>query len=268
MTITQAIKTVMLAKQAPLTAREAYDAIIEARLYIFHADNPAAVVASQIRRHCVGLDFPSASETKYFEHVGEGKYIPLPSPIKIRPGQPSPAKASSKRSVLRELKQLHKQYEEEVRKNVLGQLKKLDPYTFERFSMKLLEAYGFIDMHVTQVSRDGGIDGYGKLKVGLAHLNVAFQCKRYTTSSVGRPEIDKFRGAIQGQFEQGLFFTTSSFAPGAAEASFRPGAVPIILIDGNAIIDLMIEKQFGIQVENIQIYSYALDLVFAEDNTA
>jgi restriction system protein len=132
----------------------------------------------------------------------------------------------------------------------------------------LLEAYGFVDVKVTQFSKDGGIDGNGKLKVGLAHLNVAFQCKRYTGNSVGRPDIDKFRGAIQGQFEQGIFFTSSTFAQGAASASFRPGAVPIILIDGKAIVDLMIEKQFGVQVEQLPIYSYALDLIFSEDNSA
>lgn len=120
-------------------------------------------------------------------------------------------------------------------------------------------------MKVTQYSKDGGIDGHGKLKVGLAHLNVAFQCKRFNRTSIGRPEIDKFRGAIQGQFEQGLFFTTSQFAKGVEAFSFRPGAVPIILIDGEAIIDLMIEKQFGVQVEQLPIYSYALDLVFSEN---
>jgi restriction system protein len=66
-------------------------------------------------------------------------------------------------------------------------------------------------------------------------------------------------------FEQGLLFTTGSFASGAEVASFRPGAVPIILIDGPAIVDMMSEKQFGVQMESLLIYSYALDLVLAEE---
>ena len=37
-------------------------------------------------------------------------------------------------------------------------------------------------------------------------------------------------------------------------------AVPIVLIDGPTIVELMIEKQFGVQVESLPIYSYALDL--------
>ena len=151
-----------------------------------------------------------------------------------------------------------------MRATILANLRRLHPATFEEFARRLLEAYGFLDVVVTQYSKDGGIDGHGKLKVGLAHLNVAFQCKRFNRISIGRPEIDKFRGAIQGQFEQGIFFTTSQFAKGVEAASFRPGAVPIILIDGEAIIDLMIEKQFGVQVEQLPIYSYALDLVFSE----
>lgn len=73
--------------------------------------------------------------------------------------------------------------------------------------MNLLDVYGFSDLSVTQKSKDGGIDGFGKLKIGLAHMSVAFQCKRWNVGSVGRKEIDAFRGAIQGEYEQGIFFT-------------------------------------------------------------
>jgi len=77
MTITEAIKQVMRTKGAPMTADEAYRAIAEAKLYELHADNPAHIVRSQIRRHCEGLDFPSASPTKHFKLVGENRFEPL-----------------------------------------------------------------------------------------------------------------------------------------------------------------------------------------------
>jgi restriction system protein len=160
---------------------------------------------------------------------------------------------------------MHQQYQEELKKRILQEIRAIEPANFEHFSRRLLQAYGFTDLIVTSLSRDGGVDGHGRLKVGLAYLNVAFQCKRWYKNPVGRSEIDKFRGAIQAQFEQGLFFTTGSFASGAEAASFRPGAVPIILIDGPAIVDMMIEKQFGVQMESLPIYSYALDLVLAEE---
>lgn len=268
MTITQAIKEAMRINGGPMTIRETYDAIVGAGLYTFHAENPVHVVASQIRRHCKGLDFPSASETKRFELRGDDKYYFLVQPIKQKGSGKRSSGRDTHRPLLRELKATYQKYQAELLAGILSNIRRLDPSTFEEFAKRLLEAYGFLDVKVTQYSKDGGIDGYGKLNVGLAHLNVAFQCKRYKGSSVSRPEIDKFRGAIQGQFEQGIFFTSSTFARGAEAASFRPGAVPIILIDGKAIVDLMIEKQFGVQTEQLPIYSYALDLIFSEDKSA
>lgn len=148
----------------------------------------------------------------------------------------------------------------ELKRRILRDLKSLSPSAFERFAKGLLDKYGFLDTHITQISGDGGIDGHGKLKVGLANLHVAFQCKRYSKGNVQRPEIDKFRGACQGDYEQGLLFTTSSFSDGAIGASIKKGAVPIILIDGPAIVDLMISKGFGIETKALSIHTYALDL--------
>ena len=120
-------------------------------------------------------------------------------------------------------------------------------------------------MVVTNSGRDGGIDGYGRLKVGFAYFKVAFQCKRYTRSNVGRPEIDRFRGATQGIYEQGIFFTTADFTKEAVDHSFKPGAVTIVLINGQTIVDFMINRQFGIQTENLPCHSLALDLVLTDE---
>lgn len=264
MTIIEAVKEVMRQHGSAMTASEIYEAIIAADLYTFHADNPPHIVANQIRRHCLALDFPSASQTKHFRVVDDNKYYFLEKPIKVAKA-PSIKAATSPDRLLADLKALHCKYQDELKHRILEEIRSIEPENFEHFSRKLLQVYGFTDMTVTPYTKDGGIDGHGKLKVGLAYLNVAFQCKRWNKNTVGRPEIDKFRGAIQGQFEQGLLFTTGSFASGAEAASFRPGAVPIVLIDGPAIIELMIEKQFGVQVETLPIYSYALDLELGED---
>ena len=147
----------------------------------------------------------------------------------------------------------YKDYETSFRAELLERLQNLSPRDFEHFGRRLLRTYGFLDVEVTQISKDGGIDGYGKLQVGLATMNVAFQCKRWQ-GNVGRTEVDKFRGAISGEFEQGIFFTTSDFTPDAKDASLKKGAVPIILINGEGIINLMIEKGFG--VERVPLYLY------------
>lgn len=82
MTIVEAIRTVMAERQTPINALEAYDGIIKACLYTFHSSKPVAVVSNQIRRHCKGLNFPSASSTKYFELADNGKYSLLKAPLK------------------------------------------------------------------------------------------------------------------------------------------------------------------------------------------
>lgn len=149
--------------------------------------------------------------------------------------------------------ELYEDYEESFHSQLLEKLNELTPRQFELFARKLLQAYGFVDVKVTNVSSDGGVDGYGKLRLGLATMNVAFQCKRWQ-GNVGRPEVDKFRGAIQGEFEQGVFFVTSDFTAQAREASLKKGAVPIILLNGKSIVDLTIQK--GIGVERIPLYMY------------
>jgi len=84
--------------------------------------------------------------------------------------------------------------------------------------------------------------------------------------SVGRPEIDKFRGAIQGQFEHGYFFTTSTFSNEARQASIRDGAVPIFLFDGHEIVNVMIEKGLGIVRKPVEIYEDRVGSLFDKED--
>jgi restriction system protein len=274
MTIVEAIKAVMRDAGHPLSAREAHAKIVEQGLYAFQAKDPQHVVLMQIRRHCLGLDFPSAATTKHFRMVSDNQYEPIdassPSgPRKTRKAKscvilllPSQSKEPTKEtplpSVEKQLWQLHKRYLDIFKKHMLQELKRLPPEGFEAFAKELLEAYGFEDMKVTSVSRDGGIDGHGRLKVGLAYLNVAFQCKRWTKAHIHRPEIDRFRGAAQGRYEQGIFFTTSSFSQGAIDVTTQPGAIPIVMLDGKAIVNLMIERRLRVESSLMEIPTFAL----------
>jgi restriction system protein len=274
MTIIEAIKAVMREAAHPLTAREAYVAIVERSLYAFHAKDPQHVVLMQIRRHCHGIDFPSASPTKHFELHGDNRFAPLPEATrtgrqrrqrkilgtKLQVIKPSDGTDSTTSlvGVEKDLWTLHARYLDLFRKHMLSELRKLTPSGFEAFARDLLDAYGFEDMQVTSISRDGGIDGHGKLKVGLAHLNVAFQCKRWSKGNIQRPEIDKFRGASQGAYEQGIFFTTTSFSEGSIRASIKRGAIPIVLIDGSAIVNLMIDRKIRVESNVMEIPAFAL----------
>jgi len=264
-TINQAITETLKRKGEPLRAKEVYNRIIKDDLYRFRAVDLEHIVRTLLRRHCENLEFPSASSKKYFTQLNDGRYW-----IKNLPSKELDVAIKKKltgiTSAYIELKSLHEKYIQSFKQSVLQQLKELDPTSFEEFCKELIKAYCFKNVKITQSTRDGGIDGYGELKIGLAFMKVAFECKRWKTNSVGRPKISQFRGDIQGKFQQGIYFTTSKFSKEAKEASFQPGAVPIILIDGSAIVVIMIEKKFGIEVEELPIFTNALDLILNDNN--
>lgn len=81
-TIILAIKDVMESHGKPMTVQQVYEAIVARNLYSFKASQPAHVVRSQIRRHCLGLDFPTASDLKHFTMRGKNRYYVLPDPVK------------------------------------------------------------------------------------------------------------------------------------------------------------------------------------------
>jgi len=76
---------------------------------------------------------------------------------------------------------------------LLELLKAVPPYGFELLCQRLLREHGFEDVEVTQKSRDGGIDGYGVLRLSpFVSLKVAFQAKRYK-DVVGRAAVGESR---------------------------------------------------------------------------
>jgi restriction system protein len=144
---------------------------------------------------------------------------------------------------------------------LLQKLHDLSPDKFEEFAGVLLKGYGFQKVKVTGKSRDGGIDGHGELKVGLAIVKAAFQCKRWE-GVIPPKEIQAFRGAIQGQFEQGYFFATSTFSKAAQAESIKMGAAPIIIFDGDQIGQMMIEKGVGVRRRPVELYEDQIEDLF------
>jgi restriction system protein len=109
---------------------------------------------------------------------------------------------------------------------------------FEQLVIDLLVAmgYGGSRKEASTVGRsgDGGIDGI--IKEDRLGLDVVYvQAKRWDTTTVGRPEIQKFAGALQGRrAKKGIFITTSSFSKDAHEyVGFIDSK--IILIDGKRL---------------------------------
>jgi restriction system protein len=147
------------------------------------------------------------------------------------------------------LQNAHKLLTAELSDEILDLLMKCSPAFFERLVVELLVAMGYGGSmkeagQALGKSGDGGIDGIIKEdRLGLDIIYI--QAKRWE-GVVGRPEIQKFAGALQGKrSRKGVFLTTSSFSKEATEfASLIESK--IILIDGARLTELMIEHNIGV----------------------
>lgn len=137
---------------------------------------------------------------------------------------------------------------------VLDQLSRVSPSYFENVVLDVLHklGYGTSRADLTRVGRagDGGIDGVISLdRLGLEKVYV--QAKRWQ-SSVGRPEVQAFYGALAGQrANRGVFITTSSFSAQAVE--FAGSVERIVLVDGRKLAELMIEFEVGVTSRSVKI---------------
>lgn len=132
---------------------------------------------------------------------------------------------------------------------VLNSVKEASPSFFERLVVDLLVQMGYggnrQDAGKALGRRgDGGIDGIiNEDRLGLDVIYI--QAKRWE-GSVGRPDIQKFAGALQGQrARKGVFLTTSCFTKDAVEYASHIES-KIILIDGEQLSRLMVEHNVGV----------------------
>jgi len=138
------------------------------------------------------------------------------------------------------------------REILLNLLRTMDPIAFERLCQRLLREAGFIEVEVTRRSGDGGIDGYGTIRIGgLISFNVLFQSKRYQ-GNIGPDVVRDFRGAMVGRADKGLLITTGGFTREARREATRDGAPPIDLIDGELLAEKLKELRLGVQVRTVE----------------
>lgn len=132
---------------------------------------------------------------------------------------------------------------------LLQTVKNCSPSFFERLVIDLLVkmGYGGTRRDAGQAigrSGDGGIDGI--IKEDRLGLDIVYiQAKRWD-NTVGRPEIQKFAGALQGQrAKKGIFITASDFTRAAQEYVSLIDS-KIVLMDGDTLAQLMIDYNIGV----------------------
>lgn len=157
---------------------------------------------------------------------------------------------------------------EELAEELLEQVKRASPSFFERLVIDLLVKMGYGGSRQDAgraIGRTGdeGIDGIiSEDRLGLDVIYI--QAKRWD-NVVGRPEIQKFVGALQGQrARKGIFITTSKFTDEAIQYA-RGIESKVILIDGDRLTELMIDFDIGVSpVASYQIKKVDIDF-FSEE---
>jgi restriction system protein len=137
---------------------------------------------------------------------------------------------------------------------LLELLANVSPSFFETIVLDLLHTMGYgtsrTDLQRVGGAGDGGIDGVISLdRLGLEKVYV--QAKRWQ-SSVGRPDLQAFYGALAGhKARKGVFITTSTYTTQAVE--FARSVEGIVLVDGLRLSSLMIDHEIGVNARVLRI---------------
>jgi restriction system protein len=144
----------------------------------------------------------------------------------------------------------HERLQDELAEQLLLRLKGASPALFERVVVDLLVKMGYGGSRADAGKAvggtgDGGIDGIIKEdRLGLDAVYI--QAKRWDNASVGSTVVMQFAGALQRhKASKGVFITTSTFTKDAVECANEMGS-RIVLIDGEELTNLMIERGVGV----------------------
>ena len=169
---------------------------------------------------------------------GEDEQVTAPAIVTLSEQTPEDAMALAYQRVRRELEA-----------DLLEQVKSSSPAFFERLVVDLLVAMGYGGSRqdagrAIGKSGDGGIDGM--IKEDRLGLDIIYIQAKKWEGVVGRPEIQKFAGALQGQrATKGVFITTSGYTKDAVEF-VNTITSKIILIDGGTLTSLMVDHNVAV----------------------
>lgn len=124
---------------------------------------------------------------------------------------------------------------------------------FEDLVLDVLHAIGYGGarggVEKLGASGDQGVDGL--IREDTLGLDLIYVQAKSWTNTVGRPDIQRFVGALHGKLaSKGIFITTSTFSPEARE--YARGVTPrVVLVDGRRLAELMIDHGVGVAVEHV-----------------
>ena len=141
----------------------------------------------------------------------------------------------------------------------------MDPFAFEHLIKRLLEEMDYQNVEVTSRSSDGGVDVVGDIEVGITSIREIVQAKRHRRP-IQRKDLDALRGSLyRFNAVRGTIVTTSRFSKGTQDAAFATGAAPITLVDGERLLDLLIEHSIGVRKRTVELLEVDTDALASID---
>jgi hypothetical protein len=139
----------------------------------------------------------------------------------------------------------------DIRRQLKQRLLALPPRAFELFAGDLLVYIGLQNVAVTRYIGDGGIDAHGDLiaESGFVRVPTGVQVKRHR-HNVQRSDIDRFIGALGGQFHHGIFITTAGYAEQARTKATSSPLIRVDTVDGGQVVSLMTRHGLGVDPQS------------------
>lgn len=163
------------------------------------------------------------------------------------------------KGLAREIAEHNRTVKKELRQRLLG----MPPGEFEALVGALLSEMGFVDVQVTRLIGDGGIDARAVLVVGESiRIRMAVQAKRWK-HNVQAPVVQNVRGSL-GAHDQGLIITTSDFGHGAREEASRPDRQPVGLLNGEELVNLLVAYGIGVERDTYDLLALTPNLIADE----
>lgn len=195
-------------------------------------------------------DNPERIDVKYLEHFPE--FIEFRGASRNnRETTTAKFPAATEQTPEETLESAYQSLRHSLAQDILSRILSCSPTFFERLVVELLVKMGYGGSRRDAGDRigqsgDGGIDGIIKEdRLGLDTIYI--QAKRWQ-GSVGRPEIQKFVGALQGQrAKKGVFITISSFTEEAIDYASRIDT-KVVFIDGQLLANLMMDFDVGVSI--------------------
>lgn len=219
--------------EEPLSAKEITKIALEDALIETSGATPDATMAAQLY-----------TDTAKFKKVGKGLFALVKQTESVK----SPLIAIQNQNFL-------------VKQKLIERIQEMDPFQFEYLVAELLRNIGYENVDVTKRSGDKGIDITGNLTVGgLTNVKTVIQVKRYKSgNNISGKYITQLRGSAEVD-QRGLIITTSDFTKDAIDESKALNKMPVALVNGKKLIELLFKYKVGVKEETVSVFSIDSEL--------